>query len=75
MIFVIKTLLNINRLIVAGGKKYLSLEINLKKEKRREKTINGHISLLNSLHENLFNRFFEINKEIISLQKILFNSN
>ncbi|WP_157805287.1 hypothetical protein [Confluentibacter citreus] len=58
-----------------GKEKYTTLEKNLKKEMTKGKIINGHMSLATNLELNLFNRFFEISKELIEVQRLLLNSN
>jgi len=63
------------RLNLMGKEKQATLEEKFIKEKNKGQIINGHMSLANNLEKSIFNRFFEISKELIGLQKLLLNSN
>lgn len=53
---------------------YSSLETHLTTERFKLEKNNEKIKLLNQLHETLFNSFFAITKDIILLQKFIFEN-
>lgn len=54
---------------------YKVMEINIKEVKNKGQIVKQHISLANNFEKILFYRFFEINKQLIEIQKLLLNSN
>ncbi|WP_232731994.1 hypothetical protein [Confluentibacter lentus] len=63
------------RLNLIGKEKQVVLEASFNKEKIKSQIINEHVLLANNLEQSIFNRLFEISKELIGLQKLLLNSN
>lgn len=54
---------------------YKMMETNIKEVKNKGQIVKQHISLANNFEKILFYRFFEINKQLIEIQKLLLNSN
>lgn len=75
VIFVIKIYVETGRLHTRGKETYAVLKANLKKEKIKGNIIDGHMLLANNLEQTLLNRFFEITKKLIRLQKLILHSN
>ncbi len=75
VIFIIKVYMHTIRLNLIGKEKQVVLEASFNKEKIKSQIINEHVLLANNLEQSIFNRLFEISKELIGLQKLLLNSN
>jgi|SRR5690606_21406288 hypothetical protein len=58
-----------------AANKYKAVETNIKEVKNKGQIVEQHISLANNFEKILFYRFFEINKQLIEIQKLLLKSN
>jgi len=72
MFFVIHVFLKTIKLVKAGENVQINLKERLMAEEKKQKIYAEHILLVTTLEQTLFNRFFEINKQLILLHKILF---
>lgn len=58
-----------------AANKYKAVETNFREVKNKGQIVEQHISLANNFEKILFYRFFEINKQLIEIQKLLLKSN
>ena len=56
------------------NKSYMALQKNIDREQYRLQRNSGKIQLLEDLHKTLFNRLFKITRDIILLQKLIFET-
>jgi len=71
--YIIKIILDIQRINIKGKHKYLNLQKILQISKEKNRIINNKMVLVEGLYETLFNRLFKINTELILIQKLFFD--
>lgn len=72
MLFIIKTIFKTLHLKYVATKNYLVLEENFQLEYKKLEYNNHKVQLLEDLHQTLFNRLFKITRDIILMQKLIF---
>lgn len=71
-VFIIKTGVDTLLLNKIGEKYYGTLKQKLKNEQEKHQIYEGHILLINQLNSSLLNRMFQITKDLILVQKMIF---
>jgi hypothetical protein len=72
--FVIHVCLKTMQLIKMGEEKQLGLKDRLMEAEKKHETYKDRVFLVNNLEQTLFNRFFEINRQLIQLQQLFLNA-
>lgn len=74
LVFIIKVYLNTQKDIFIANKQFENITDLIKAETLKNKLTSQKIILINDLHNSLFKRFFKITKEILLLQKLIFET-